>query len=200
MYYSYSPIPPPQRFFCPPPCVYLTGPGWKRKKEELEQDLPEGELPLRPCAFIGLGSSEHDMQRLTLDEKVRASDSAPHSSCYVAILLWCCKFRSDDSYNGTPIIVPPTTTLTITLTLHLPYLPPPSPSTSLSLHLPPRLHAELLCSEDTLYLRLGQAEALPVGLQGALHQRPQCGHLPLQADQGHLQTFQEEALNEKCGA
>ena len=52
------------------------------------------------------------------------------------VTLWCCKSRSDDSYNGTPTIVPPTTTLTIALTLYIPHPPHPSPSTSLTLHIP----------------------------------------------------------------
>ncbi|XP_046811959.1 suppressor of hairless protein [Lucilia cuprina] len=57
-----------KRFFCPPPCIYLFGSGWRRRYEEMLQK-GEGEQGAQLCAFIGIGSADQDMQQLDLNGK-----------------------------------------------------------------------------------------------------------------------------------
>jgi recombining binding protein (suppressor of hairless) len=58
-----------KRFFCPPPCIYLYGDGWRKKREQLAKE-GESEQGTQLCAFIGIGNSDQDMQQLDLNGKV----------------------------------------------------------------------------------------------------------------------------------
>lgn len=47
------------------------GSGWKKKKEQMERDGCS-EQESQPCAFIGIGNSDQEMQQLNLEGKVNA--------------------------------------------------------------------------------------------------------------------------------
>ena len=58
--------------------------------------------------------------------------------------------------------------------------------------------AELLCGQDTVHLRLGQAQAFHAVGENVLRQRPGHRRLSQQTHQSHLETVQEETVAQKC--
>lgn len=52
------------------------GSGWKKKKEQMERDGCS-EQESQPCAFIGIGNSDQEMQQLNLEGKVQNKHTEP---------------------------------------------------------------------------------------------------------------------------
>ncbi|KAL5499351.1 hypothetical protein EMCRGX_G010748 [Ephydatia muelleri] len=96
-----------KRFFCPPPTLYLTGAGWDSKKKESERKADGNKTTAqnwRPCAFIGIGNSDQEMQQLSLEDKnycaaktlfISDQDKRKHFQ------LACKLFYGDGRDNGT---------------------------------------------------------------------------------------------------
>ena len=80
-----------KRFFCPPPCIYLYGEGWRKKREELQR-IGESDQGSQLCAFIGIGNSDQVVQNRTKTDmssldQFSVAENEPCLSGYAAVGL-----------------------------------------------------------------------------------------------------------------
>ena len=99
-----------KRFFCPPPCIYLYGDGWRRRREAIQREAAangaspaEAEAASQLCAFIGIGNSDQDMQQLDLNGTVKQLTTWPERRMvfihFVSVCLCVELLRGQDAFH-----------------------------------------------------------------------------------------------------
>ncbi len=126
----------------------------------------------QPCAFIGIGNSDQEMQQLNLEGKVMHT------------LTHRCAARINKTRATQPSTQSQNNTISIPLFFSW-------------IHKSCLLPAELLHSQNIVHLRLRQTQALHAVCEDVLREQRRHRRLPQQEDQGHLQTFQKKTVPQK---